>query len=144
MRNAKRISVLFSNGVRVAGNVLRVSRERDVALLKIPIFVEHALPISQDKLPEILDTVFALGTPVTQSLRSTVTKGIVSAHRSLDGNSYIQADAAISGGNSGGPLLDELGNVVGISVAGYRGQNLNLFIPIDDAFSALKLKIAVK
>ncbi len=144
VRDGKRISVLFSNGVRVAGNVVRVDKARDVALIKIPILVANALPILQNSLPQTLDTVFALGTPLRRALRSTVTKGIVSAHRKLDGNPYIQADVAISGGNSGGPLLDKMGNVVGISVSGYDGQNLNLFIPIDDALSALQMKIAVK
>ena len=57
----------------------------------------------------------------------------------------IQADVAITSGNSGGPLLDKNGNVVGITVASYvGGDDLNLFIPIDDALKALNLNIEVE
>jgi S1-C subfamily serine protease len=86
--------------------------------------------------------VFALGTPLTRALQSTLTRGIVSARRSLGGKTYLQADVAISTGNSGGPLLDKMGNVVGISVAGFNvGENLNLFIPINEALSALNIHV---
>ena len=74
-----------------------------------------------------------------------MTSGVVSAIRifSRSGLTFIQSDAAISPGNSGGPLLDKNGNVIGISVsiiADVSAQGLNLFIPIGDALDALKLK----
>ena len=55
---------------------------------------------------------------------------------------FIQADVAISAGNSGGPLLDINGNVLGISVqkiTSTRSESLNLFIPIKDALNALNV-----
>lgn len=140
--DGKRVPVVFSTGIRVSGTVIRVARKRDVALVKIPIIAEHILPVLRNAAPRMAQTVYALGTPLKRELRATLTRGIVSSNRSIHGNSYIQADVAVTGGNSGGPLLDEYGNVVGISVAGYdAGQNLNLFIPIADALNALNLTV---
>jgi len=129
--------------VRVSGTVERIARHRDVALVRIPVAASLVLPISAAGDPAIGEDVYVVGSPFDPKLRSTVTKGIVSGFRTIDGRSYIQADAAITPGNSGGPLVDDRGNVVGITVAGYEGQNLNLFIPIDDALKALNLTVAV-
>ena len=92
----------------------------------------------------------AIGAPVARQLQDTVTKGIVSAHRRnfrLMGakQNLIQADIEIHGGNSGGPLLDQYGNIAGLSVAGYgAGENstgigLNLFVPIGEALEKLNV-----
>jgi serine protease Do len=57
---------------------------------------------------------------------------------------FIQADVSISPGNSGGPLLDAKGNVIGISVAAFSGrgaEGLGLFIPLQDAFSSLGIAL---
>jgi S1-C subfamily serine protease len=74
-------------------------------------------------------------------LSGTVSKGIVSALRNFDGLDYIQSDVVTAGGSSGGPLLDDRGNVVGVTVSGFtEGEaptGLNLFIPIADALRAL-------
>ena len=138
-----RVPIVFRNGVRVSGTVERIARYRDVALVRIPVAASLVLPISAAGDPAIGEDVYVVGSPFDPKLRSTVTKGIVSGFRTIDGRSYIQADAAITPGNSGGPLVDDRGNVVGITVAGYEGQNLNLFIPIDDALKALNLTVAV-
>tara|TARA_R110000787_G_scaffold58251_10_gene132911 strand:+ start:492 stop:1775 length:1284 start_codon:yes stop_codon:yes gene_type:complete len=141
--DGKRVPVLFSNGLRVSGEVLRVSKRRDVALVKIPVEVTHILPIARGDRLSRFDEVYVVGTPALVELQSTITKGIVSAFRKdLQGNTFIQSDAAITGGNSGGPMLDKNGNVVGISVQSYSlGQNLNLFIPIDSALEALNIRV---
>jgi S1-C subfamily serine protease len=89
--------------------------------------------------------VYVLGSPADTRLESTLTSGIVSAIRQYDAFSagkqkFIQADAAITGGNSGGPLLDENGNVIGITDASRTDANdVNLFIPIADALKALNI-----
>jgi S1-C subfamily serine protease len=78
-----------------------------------------------------------------------VTRGIVSALRNdPERGRFIQSDAAIHPGNSGGPLLDRHGNVIGISVAalvdpasGQVAPGLNLFIPIDEALERLNLRL---
>lgn len=141
---ATRVSLKLSNGLEIEGRVLSVNERRDVALIKAAIRIPWALPIRKE-LPKPLEKVVVIGSPFLKSLQSTVTTGIISAMR-LDpsGLTFIQSDAAISGGNSGGPMLDENGNVIGISVSSYIGartQNLNNFIPINDALRALKITL---
>ena len=143
--DATRIPVEFRNGVRVQGTVVRVAKARDVALVQVPLTGVMALPIRPKAGLSVADDVYVVGSPLKPGLRSTVSKGIVSAYRRIDGQNYIQSDAAITPGSSGGPLLDDRGNVVGIAVAGYTaGQNLNLFIPIDEALAVLNIDLKVE
>lgn len=140
--DGKNVPVAFRSGVRVNGTVLRVAPRRDVALVKVPVSVSYILPLRRGEMPRIGDDVYVVGSPFDPSLRSTVTKGIVSALRTIDGQRFIQADAAVTPGNSGGPLVDGRGNVIGITVQQVAGgENLNFFIPIDDALKALNLTV---
>jgi len=88
-------------------------------------------------VPKTGGRVFAVGAPLMEGLDGTVTAGIVSGMRMMDGLNWIQSDAAISPGNSGGPLINDLGAVVGISTAGFAPGGsqvgLNLFVPIGEA-----------
>ncbi|MFB2351152.1 trypsin-like peptidase domain-containing protein, partial [Priestia megaterium] len=87
------------------------------------------------------EAVFAIGSPLSAELQSTVTKGVVSANRIQDGFSFIQSDVAVTHGNRGGPLLDETGAVGGVTVSGLAPAGapigLNFFIPIGDALDFL-------
>jgi len=76
-------------------------------------------------------TVYALGSPL--GLQASFSRGIVSqARRELEGMTFIQLDAAISTGSSGGALLDTFGRVVGVTTATMLGaQNINLAVPIE-------------
>jgi len=95
--------------------------------------------LGDPKQVEVGDPVLAIGAPY--SLEQTATQGIVSAKgRSLPGDTvvpFIQTDAAVNPGNSGGPLFDGAGNVIGINAqiysqtGGYQG--LSFAIPIDVA-----------
>ena len=143
---AKKVAVILNNGLEVVGEVLRTDKVRDVALVKVPVRIRTALPIRK-KLATRLEKVYVIGTPLKESLGSTITVGIVSALRTdlKTGQILIQSDAPITGGNSGGFLLDEYGNVIGISVLSYiHGQNLNLFIPIGEALERLNIEIRPK
>lgn len=143
---AKQVTVILSNGLEVNGTVERVDKRRDAALVKIPLRIPSALPI-REAPAKTLERVYAIGSPMHESLKSTVTSGIVSGMRRMkpDNQLLIQADVPVSPGNSGGPLLDRHGNVMGISTvtfSGRQGQNLNGFIPIGEALKSLRLKIA--
>lgn len=144
VRDAKRVGVILSNGLELEGQVLRRSVRRDVALVKVPLRVPNALALREDPARR-LEKVYVIGTPISEGMRSTVTTGIVSAFRSFGRPklNFIQSDAAVSEGNSGGPLLDEKGNVLGISVLKFGPKDseaLNLFIPIADALTALNIR----
>lgn len=151
--NAFRVRIVTSGKKeKLKAEVLRVDRRRDVALLKLEEIPEdmkiHPLPIRLDK-PDVGETVYAIGSPRLTRLQDTVTSGIVSAHRynRRERQPYIQADVDIYGGNSGGPLIDENGNVIGISVLGFFVApetlgGLNWFIPIDDALDKLNITVS--
>jgi S1-C subfamily serine protease len=142
--DARYVKVRWPDGFEALGEVIRTDRRRDVALIKT---AGKTAPLALRATPAALgEAVFAIGTPLDEKFQNTVTKGIVSANRTFDGQAFIQSDVGINPGNSGGPLLDEKGFVVGLSVSRYQVNDaptgLNLFIPIADALDALALKPA--
>jgi hypothetical protein len=140
---ASRVRVTLSSGRKVYGEVVRRDPTRDVALVRVEPQPLRPLPLRFSRVRQA-EKVYAIGTPTLEALSSTVTSGIVSAVRSPDSPSasFIQSDTPVSPGNSGGPLLDDRGNVVGIAVLKVRGESLNLFIPIGAALDAIRLKPA--
>ena len=83
-----------------------------------------------------------IGTPLSLELSHSVTEGVLSAVRQVDGGRLYQTDAAVNPGNSGGPVFDETGELVAISVSGLVGAqgnslNVNYLIPIDRALEAV-------
>lgn len=136
-----RINLL--TGRKIIGNVLRSHPARDVALIQVEPTAIVPLPIRTTPL-NVVEDVYAIGSPLKKGLSGTVTKGIVSKFlMNPRGLEDIQADVDIQGGNSGGPLLDKNGNIVGISYAGIgHGQfsaGVNFFIPILDGLKRLKV-----
>ncbi|MDA9990946.1 serine protease [Paracoccaceae bacterium] len=94
-------------------------RQNDLALLKVSYKPSHVFPLSNDSpypLQDIVVAGFPFGDRVSSSLKFT--KGIVSSLSGI-GNNYseIQIDAAIQPGNSGGPIMDEYGNIIAVAVA---------------------------
>jgi len=152
-----RMRVVTANNEReLVAEVLRVDRPRDVALLKleeIPQGLEIiTLPLRRD-WPGVGEDVYVIGVPHdARKLQDTVTKGIISAHRrdmKFAGakQDYLQADVELHPGSSGGPLIDENGNIVGLAAAGYvapgaAGMGLNYFVPIGEALAVLNIKTA--
>jgi serine protease Do len=119
--NADQITVTLNDGTSLPARLMGRDERTDLALLKIT--ARRPLPSARfgdsDKA-RIGDWVIAIGNPF--GLGSTVTAGIVSArNRSIDAgpDEYIQTDAPINQGNSGGPLFDLSGNVVGVNSAIY-------------------------
>src|SRR3954447_7148052 len=126
---AKSISVQFWNGKTYKATLIGTDRSTDVAVVKVSAPSSQLFPLTvgdSSKL-QVGDGVVAIGSPF--GLQETVTSGIVSAlHRTIDApNNFtipdsIQTDAAINHGNSGGPLLDANGEVIGIN-AQIRSQS---------------------
>lgn len=143
VEGAPAVRIRWADGTEGPGRVLRSDRERDVALVKAdpPSGLALALHIA---LPGQGETVFAIGAPLDPGLQGTLTRGIVSANRVVDGRPFIQSDVAVTHGNSGGPLLNERGEVVGMTESSIEVHGvplgLNMFIPIGDALRALSLE----
>jgi serine protease Do len=114
---AKSIRITTDDGVTYPAKVIGVDGTTDVALLKVDASHEFTYVKFADQMPRVGDWVVAIGTPF--GLDKTATVGIVSAlARDIGGRStggYLQIDAAINQGNSGGPTFDVHGNVVGIN-----------------------------
>jgi S1-C subfamily serine protease len=136
-----RVRVRWPDGSDSVGEVMRGDPRRDVALIKT---IAKASPLAIRHAPAALgETVFAIGTPLDKELAGTLTRGVVSSVRTREGLTFIQSDVAVTHGNSGGPLVDEKGAVIGLTALGLypeESKSLNLFIPIDDALRALALK----
>jgi serine protease Do len=136
------VKLKWADGKETLGEVIRSDARRDVALVKTDPGGRSALALRLGAVQQG-ETVFAIGSPFGEQFQNTMSKGIVSAMRTVGGQSLIQSDVMVNHGSSGGPLLDEKGRVIGLTVSGHAPNGdpvgLNYFIPIDDALKALSL-----
>ena len=143
VREAKEVTVKLSDRREFSAKVLGIDTTTDIAVLRIDAKGLPTVRLGDPKKLEVGDPVMAIGAPY--GFEQTATSGIVSAKgRSLPGDAFvpfIQTDAAVNPGNSGGPLFDGNGSVVGINAQIYSQsggfQGLSFAIPID---VALKVK----
>ena len=140
--DSKYVKIKLLTGRELVGEVLVTKRIRDVALIKTEPIEITALP-TRDGEPNVGDDVYVLGSPLGEKFQGTLTKGVLGGYREFDGIRYLQSDVAVLPGNSGGPLLDNAGAVVGIARlgGGTQGGNLNLFIPIGEALNQLGVEL---
>jgi len=112
--------------------VLAFDERKDLAIIKVPGFDLPFLELGNSNQISLGDPVMLIGT--AQGLEGSVTAGIVSAIRDLEGLKVIQTDAAANPGNSGGPLLNTQGRVIGVLDFKLRGsEGMNFAIPINYA-----------
>jgi putative serine protease PepD len=116
------ITVKLWNGQEFKGKLVGADNSTDLAVVHIdaPTSLLHPLPLGNSSNVQVGDSVIAIGSPF--GLAGTVTSGIISAlHRSIESPNHftigdsIQTDAPINHGNSGGPLIDTLGRVIGVN-----------------------------
>lgn len=119
IEGATRITVGLLSGERFRGKVIGIDRETDLALVKIE--ADHPLPVMKfgdSNVAQVGDWVLAIGSPF--GLEQTVTAGIISKKERDTATSqtfqrFLQTDAAINRGNSGGPLINMRGEVIGVN-----------------------------
>jgi len=143
---SKFVKVRLATGRELIGEVQRVDAARDVALVKTEPAGVQPLPVRLTDAA-IGEDVYALGSPLGDAFNTTLTKGIVSGVREIRNQSYLQSDVAILPGNSGGPLLDKSGQVIGITVMGLGAKGMagmNFFVPVADALNKLDLQITIQ
>jgi len=123
------LTVILSDGTELGASLVNTDSFADLAVLKVEGDMPGVAVLGNSDNLKPGETVIAIGSPLGD-FRNTVTVGVVSATgRSLDtGNGYemenlIQTDAAINSGNSGGPLVNLAGEVVGINSAVVRGSS---------------------
>ena len=126
--NATKIKVTLNNNQKYPAKVIGADAATDVALIKIEAEGLPTIPFGDSDQLRLGEWVLAIGSPLGYELRSTITAGIVSAkgrsmsHGStqqggLQIESFIQTDAAVNPGNSGGALVNKTGELVGINTA---------------------------
>jgi S1-C subfamily serine protease len=128
---------------RIPARVIGWDRAMDLALIKTELKPEYVFSVVDWIIPKVGETIYAIGSPV--GLEKTVTQGIVSAlgRRFLQIGDVIQIDAAVNHGNSGGPVVDMAGRLVGIVFAGIEQfQGLNFAVPAERLAAALPAMIA--
>ncbi len=126
--NATKVQVTLNNNKTYEAKVIGTDPATDVALIKIDAEGLPTLPFGDSDQIRLGEWVLAVGSPLGYQLRSTITAGIVSAkgrsmaHDPRENNtvhieSFIQTDAAVNPGNSGGALVNKMGELVGINTA---------------------------
>lgn len=142
-----KVSITMSNMNKKSGHVHSFDSKTDIALVKMDD-ISGSLPVASlgdSNMLRVGDFVVALGSPL--HLQNTVTFGIVSAlsrhgselGMSKSANEFIQTDAAINVGNSGGPLVNLDGDVIGINVMKAQGvDGISFAIPINTAKEVIK------
>jgi serine protease Do len=125
-------SVKVLDGTEYKGLHAHVSSSRDLVLVQLPVSHCVHLTVGQSVAISVGARLYTIGNPV--GLEYTVTSGVVSGERQKDNQRLLQTDAPINPGNSGSPLLNESGAVIGINTLGMRGaQGIGFAIPIEDA-----------
>lgn len=134
------VTVVFSDGKKVSADVLGFGKGGlDLAVLKIHNQKNlRTLALATAGSAKVGDRVFTLGTPLDANFKDTFTQGHITRIDSKNG--IIQHDAVIQGGNSGGPLLNSKGQVIGVNTAGIVGpaklnSGMNFAIPVSQVQS---------
>lgn len=149
--DSRSLTVAFADGRELPATIIRISDVTDLALIKVDATGLAAAAIGDSAALAVGQTAIAIGSPLG-TYTETVTRGIVSGldreitvtdqatRRQMTLRGLIQTDAAINRGNSGGPLLDRGGNVIGINTAvASSAEGLGFAIPIAAANDLIDL-----
>ena len=139
LENALSATVTLSDGsVHEVLGVAGYHSSQDYALLRIEGDSFTPLPIGDSSSLQVGDRIYTIGSP--KGMQNTMSDGIISSTCRPEYQNRIQITAPISSGSSGGALLDEYGNVIGITTSTLvDSQNLNFAIPINEVIEAYKM-----
>lgn len=121
--NANKLKIHLNNGVTFNASLISKNESFDVAIIKIP--GEGYQSLKLNKIPiELGDDIVTIGTPTDIELGQSLSKGVVSGLRKIDDKVFTQLNISVSPGNSGGPLLNDKGEVVGIISSKLIGEGI--------------------
>lgn len=131
IQDARHITVRSYDGTERSATVLGMDEDQDIAVLVVAGAQYPTLTVADMQLMQTGDDVYAIGAP--KSMAYTLTKGVISAkERKVGRHTYIQIDAPINEGNSGGPLLNASGQVLGMNTLKMNdSEGIGMAIPID-------------
>jgi small nuclear ribonucleoprotein (snRNP)-like protein len=136
IEGVNQINVKFSNGLTLKAKLIDYDKFNDIALLDITGEGFRALPLlPKGKSIGLGEELLTIGTPADIDLGQSISKGILSGKRKIENRVYLQTDIAVSPGNSGGPLLNMKGEVVGIVQKKFIGEGIEgigLSLPMEE------------
>lgn len=137
-----KITVISKDGKEYTAKLIRKNENSDLALLKVEGNFTKAFTLPSVKNYRVGEDIFAIGTPKSVELGQSLSKGIISGFRTYESNNWIQTDASVNGGNSGGPLVNRAGEFIGVvnaKVFGVGVEGLGFSIPAETIFKDLSI-----
>jgi serine protease Do len=126
--------VILADGTKLYATLCKISQDNDLALLKVEGYVTPRFESAKRSELSQGEEVFAIGSPLDLNLKNTVTSGVLSGFR----DNFIQTNAQIYPGNSGGPLINKEGKVIGVNTMKLLTRNfegLGFAIPIETVYA---------
>ncbi len=134
------VRVRFQAGKEAPASIVRLNEHDDVALLRVDRYGSTRCISHRDLRGEVGAEVFAIGSPLGEALSWSLTRGIVSGYRELDGVPLLQTDASVNPGNSGGPIVDREGRWIAVTswkVTGRGVEGIAFGVPASVVFESL-------
>ena len=126
-----KITIEYPNGKTSKAKLISNEIVSDVAILQVDEVNALALPFGETLNIKSTDDLYAVGYALNLKGEASLTKGILSARRSIAGVEYLQTDAAINSGFSGGPLLNAKGEVIGMNSLANENATIGMAISIE-------------
>jgi S1-C subfamily serine protease len=142
VQGVEKLSALLLNDETADAQVVEQAADVDLALLQLSHAVSDTATLGSASAVQVGDEVLAVGSP--RKMFFSVSRGMVSyLKRKLESVEYIQTDLPINAGNSGGPLVDREGRVIGVvSVVLRESQGISFALPIDYALQRFKTRLS--
>jgi S1-C subfamily serine protease len=128
VKNAARVEIIDNKGRHHAARVLAATSTPDLALLKAEVAEHKVVALGDSSKAQTGDHVVTIGFPIVQNFSATMNQGVISSvDRIVKGNAVLQLDATINHGNSGGPLLNNHCEVIGVTTFGFADFGVDRF-----------------
>ncbi|MCX6154933.1 MAG: trypsin-like peptidase domain-containing protein [Candidatus Kapabacteria bacterium] len=137
-----KLTVITSEGTEYEAKLIRSNKVIDLAILKIEGKSEFAYNIPAEKNFKTGQEIFAIGTPKSIELGQSISKGIISSLRKNKDLNFLQIDASINRGNSGGPITNTNGDLLGVvesKLFGVGTEGISFSIPAFDIMNSLSI-----
>lgn len=139
VKGTSEVEVKTASGMILGATVTEVREDLDLAVLDVE-GRGHACANPAEGEPKTGTEVFAIGSPAGEALAFSVSKGVVSGTPEIDGKTFLQTDASLNPGNSGGPIFDTNGHLLALvswKVAGAQYEGLGFGVPVSVIREAL-------
>lgn len=144
IQGVNKITIKFINGFQLDAKIIAFSEGYDVAILDVEGGGYKPLPFETEGDLMLGEELISIGTPIDVSLAQSISTGILSGNRKIEDRVYLQTNMALSPGNSGGPLLNSKGEIVGIvqeKIVAEGTEGIGFAIPVAKIVEELHIVI---